>query len=237
MQYGFGHQFSYTLRTDANLAAYDTRYVGTYRYPFAWIAGWWDSYYGYHPHTFAVPLLTSYPYHQPWVVTNELESPSAQAQRKPLKPSLARRAWWAVELSTENVPSTLEIPDLSLHAPVRDITAQGLHATMTTPAILNVPDLWAVLPESSRILVQQPLNVLAGVSNRTKPESILTWVWYAALTSGLNPDYPPVPTWPGVVQDFRAYTWDNPNLKVPVSFEGLKNLRQQFPNWRWNKPE
>jgi len=39
--------FSYQERAQApDLGAYDRRHVAHYRYPYAWIVGWWSSYFG-----------------------------------------------------------------------------------------------------------------------------------------------------------------------------------------------
>jgi hypothetical protein len=164
-------QFHYSDRHYGQEEAYDTRYVDQYTFPYAWLVGWWRSYQGFMPHTDPVPLHPHRPFHHPWLVTAELVGDEGDftdhtCQRKPVFMTEGRDCWWAIELSTQAMP-TLDVPDL----------------LAAVPQIAGVPGLSfpsADLDEWGQQVLALVPGLLAGLSNRKEPERIAAWAWTAA---------------------------------------------------------
>jgi hypothetical protein len=184
----FRHDYqAYNLDTRT---AYDTRYLAQYQYANMWIAGWWQTYWGWLPIQEPTPLYPSYPFHHPWAVAAEYAEPVKQAQRKPLQRE-ARGGWWAVELSNDPTP-TLRVPDLSQNIPAlpgydgKTIATKDKQFSATARAILALP-----------------FGTLAGLSNCRKPESIAAWAWACARWASANPPDQTEDTWLQAVHDYQ----------------------------------
>lgn len=178
------------VATDPRSAAYDARFISRYKWPYAWAAGWWDSYYGWVCHTQPVPLKQSRPYHHPWIVADETNQPEANEfeQRRAIKRDEQAGCWYAVAYTTRNEP-----PDewANLHERLRPFPHQAM-----TPQLNPILSLLALGPEATgvevspigRALLELPLGTLAGLAKRKSVNTIAAWAWYAARWLGEHAD-------------------------------------------------
>ena len=191
----FAHDYqAYTLDTRT---AYDTRYLPHYQFANMWIAGWWQSYWGWVPIMEPTPLYPSYPFHHPWVVIADWADPVKQAQRKPLQRE-ARGGWWAVELSNDPTP-TLTVPDLMADVPV--LAGYEGHGILPLLPTSKKKTLGA----TAQAILALPFGTLAGISNKRNPDSITRWARECAAWANDNPPDETDDTW---LQAIHDYQWD-----------------------------
>lgn len=169
--------YEFSQRTVESRNWYDVRYVGQYSHPFAFVAGWWRTYYGWIPIPKPTLLHPSHPYHHPWVITHEFGGFYKQAQRAPVKPESVAGCWWAIELRSDLSPA-MQVPDLVATPPVQPM-----------PASLDVRSAATVrgLSDTAEAVLALPYGTLAGLSQRTSYGGIAAWAWACARWAHDNP--------------------------------------------------
>lgn len=182
--------------------AYDTRYAQLYRWKHAWIAGWWDSYYGWVCHPYWVKLKPTRPYHHPWVVADETGQCDAGSfeQRKPIDPAHQNGCWYAIGFTSDDAPPEPETETwMVMEERLQTLPAQpmaiGLNP-ITSLLALGEDAYQFALSRIGRALLELPLGTLAGLSKRTTPPRIAAWAWYAARWMGAVADESFDPTEP-----------------------------------------
>jgi hypothetical protein len=151
------------------------RYLKQYRYPYQWIAGWWDSYYGWMPHVTPLPLHKARPFHHPWLQVNETDSPLPLKgeQRKPIIDKIMRH-WWQVTLAPHDEKPWPEVDIRTL------MLANQPTVTFSVLEPIDLAPFARSVSPVGQALLGLPLDTLAGLSRRGSAEGVAAWAITAA---------------------------------------------------------